>query len=94
MVHETFRGVVVSWLENQETGVFHATTDGRTSVCPSRSILREPMSGLPEMEHRSNDLMTCLSCQDLVIRVPRRPSKEEILRRLRWTAYVHEVNGR
>ena len=88
-VVETFRGAVVSWLENQETGVFHATTDGRRSVCAIRAVLREPMSGLPEMEHRSNDLMTCLACQDLVMRAPRRPSKEELLRRLRSAVFVH-----
>ena len=57
-------GVEVKWMMHESSALYHATIDGKISVCGCSNLI--------DIKHflidPSNDLMTCLNCQDLVRR--------------------------
>lgn len=64
-------GVEVFWMTHPRTTMIHATFDGRSSLCGCQTPLTNEIPS--SMLDPSNDLMTCMRCQEQVRRV-RRPS--------------------
>jgi len=65
-------GAIVKWYEARKSFLFHASADNVTAVC--NSLVRVITRGRPnvwDVEDRSNDIMSCRKCQELVRRARR-----------------------
>src|SRR5579863_7997050 len=62
-------GATVVWKSGKRTLIWHASVDGLHGVC-SPHVLVTDADPYPSTYDRSNDLMTCIRCQELVRRLP------------------------
>jgi len=60
----------VVWAAGRNRFLWHATVDRLHSICNRNIIIDVENNPYPSTHDRSNDLMTCMSCQDLVIKLP------------------------
>ncbi len=67
--------VTAIWKAAPNSCLFHATVNGLTSICPARARLTDE-DPYPSTYDRSNDMMTCDLCAELVRRVRVKPPPE------------------
>ena len=60
--------VTAIWKAQPNSCLFHATVNGLVSVCPARAVLTDE-DPYPSTFDRSNDMMTCDLCAEMVRRV-------------------------
>lgn len=68
-VHIETRKPVI-WVAGQNEGcIWHATADNKRAVCSFDIMIDLEANPYPSIVDRSNDLMTCLRCQDKVTKL-------------------------
>jgi len=56
----------VVWASSKTAYLFHATVDGITAVCNKKRLVDLDREIYPSTIDRSNDMMTCVLCQERV----------------------------